>query len=169
MRRYSKISNKEKEELLEDFCDALSVLNNSKERMAFIVDLLTKQEAIMMARRIKIAKMIIEGKSYQEINNSMHVSFVTISKINQWLLESGEGFRIIYQRSKKQKPKKEKLDLFGYQEIKKRYPAMFWPQLLTESIIKNMNRKQKDRIKRCLKNLDYKSEVYKNFQKALRS
>ena len=168
MKRYSKISNREKVDLLEEFCEAISVLNDPEEIMDFITDLLTKQETIMIARRIKTAKMLIKGRSYQEIQDSLKVGFGTISKINQWLMESGQGFRLIAQRTKKKKPKKIEHGLSEFTKLKKRYPIMFWPQLLMEDIVKTMNVKQKDRIKKSLKNLDRKSEIYKRIDKALK-
>lgn len=167
MKKYSQISNKEKVDLLQEFCEAISVLSNPEEIMDFITDLLTKQETIMIARRIKIAKMLINGNNYQEIRNSLKVGLGTIAKINQWLLELGQGFRIIAQRTKKEKSKKTKLELSEFQKFKKRYPIMFWPQLLMEEIIKTMNVKQKDRIRRSLRDLDRKSQVYKQVNNAL--
>lgn len=167
MKKYSQISDKEKVDLLQGFCEAISVLNNPEEIMDFITDLLTKQETIMIARRIKIAKMLINGNNYQEIRNSLKVGLGTVSKINQWLLESGQGFRIIAQRTKKEKTEKTKLELSEFQKLKKRYPVMFWPQLLMEEIIKTMNVKQKDRVRRSLKNLDRKSQIYKQINNAL--
>lgn len=167
MKKYSQISDKEKVDLLQEFCEAISVLSNPEEIMDFITDLLTKQETIMIARRIKIAKMLINGNNYQEIRNSLKVGLGTVSKINQWLLESGQGFRIIAQRTKKEKSKKTKLELSEFQKLKKRYPVMFWPQLLMEEIIKTMNVKQRDRIRRSLKNIDRKSQIYKQINNAL--
>ena len=170
MKKYSQISNKEKGDLLQEFCEAISVLNNPEEIMNFITDLLTKQETIMVARRIKIAKMPISGESYQDIKNSLKVGLGTISKINQWLLESGYGFRIIARRTKKEKSKKIETESepSELQKLKRRYPIMFWPQLLIKDINKTMNKKQKDRIKRSLKNLDRKSQTYKQINDALK-
>jgi len=45
------------------------------------VGLLTPGEAVMMARRIQVAKMIVEGKGYNEIMKQMKVSCQTITKI----------------------------------------------------------------------------------------
>ena len=105
MAKYSRISNKEKEKLLEEFCEALSVLKTPQEIMNFITDLLTRQEIIMLAKRIKIAKFLIEGKNYRDIENLLKVGHGTVARVTQWLLEAGEGFRIITERTKKEKPK----------------------------------------------------------------
>jgi len=168
MKKYSKISNREKEGLLQDFCEAISVLNNPREIMDFITDLLTEQEVVMIAKRIKIAKMLIEGKEYKEIQDLLKTSPITVSKINQWLLESGEGFRVITQRTKKEKPKKINYGVEEFNRAKKRYPIAFWPQLLIEDIVKTMNHRQKERVRNAIKKIDHKSQTYRSVSKFLK-
>ena len=171
MARYSRISNKEKEELLEEFCQAISVLKSPKEIMNFITDLLTKQEMIMLAKRLKIAKLLIEGKDYRSIESLLKVSHSTIAKVNQWLLESGEGFRLVAERTKKEKPKPEsfwELAMRDWRRFRRTHSLYFWPQLLIEEIIKTMNKKQKEKIRQAIKKLDYKSKLYKQISKLLK-
>mgnify|MGYP001774263573 CR=1 FL=1 len=103
MARYSRISEKEREELLNEFCDALAVLKGPKEIKEFLVDLLTSQERVMLAKRIKVAKLLLEKKNYREIEKELKVSHATIAKIAFWLLEGGKGFKKMAQRVKKSK------------------------------------------------------------------
>ncbi len=166
MEKYSKISNKEKVVLFTEFCEALSVLNNSQEISEFLTDLLTKQESTMLAKRIKAAKLLIQGKNYREIQNRLKISQGTIAKINQWLMEAGEGFRLITERTKNKKIKNENQNL-PINTLKKRYPIMFWPQLLIEDVIKTMNKKQKEKIRQSLNKLNHKSKLYKQLNKTL--
>ncbi len=168
MKKYSTISSTEKANLLQEFCEAISVLNGPEEIMDFITDLLTKQETVMIARRIKVAKMLINGKDYQEIQNLLKTSPTTISKINQWLLESGQGFRLIAKRTERKESKKTQSEYSEFKKLKKRYPIMFWPQLLMEDVIKTMNEKQKERVKKSLNKLDRKSQIYQQINKALK-
>ncbi len=168
----SKISKEEREELLEEFCEALSVLKNTQEVMNFIIDLFTRQETIILAKRIKIAKLLIEGKSYREIERVLKVSHGTVAKVNYWLLESGEGFRIIAERTKKAEPKPltswdESME--DWRTIRRRYPLMFWPQLVMEDIVKTMNKKQKDKLRQAVKKIDRKSSLYKQMNKLLKN
>ncbi|MDI6603275.1 MAG: YerC/YecD family TrpR-related protein, partial [Patescibacteria group bacterium] len=167
-----KISSREREELLKEFCEAISVLKNSQEIMDFITDLLTKQEMIMLAKRIKIAKLLLEGQNYRDIESSLKVGNATIARVNQWLLESGEGFRIIAERTKKEKPKLPSswdYAMEDWRRFRRRYPLMFWPQLLIEDIIKMMSKRQKDRIRQRIKKLDQKSILYKQINRILKS
>jgi TrpR-related protein YerC/YecD len=171
MARYSRISNRERGELLEDFCEAISVLKSPQEIMNFITDLLTRQEIIMLAKRIKIAKLLIEGKTYRDLESLLKVSHGTIAKVNQWILEAGEGFRLIAERTKKEKPKPESswdLAMRDWRRFRRSHPLYFWPQLLLEDIVKTMNKRQKEKIRNALKKLDQKSDLYKQMAKLLK-
>jgi TrpR-related protein YerC/YecD len=172
MARYSRISNKEREDLLKEFCEALLVLKNSQEVMNFLTDLLTKQEMIMLAKRIKVAKLLIEGKNYREVEGLLKVSHSTIAKVNEWLIRSGEGFRLIAQRTKKEKPKPEgsfDLAMRDWRKFKRRYSLVFWPELLIEDIIRAMSKRQKEKIKHAIEKLEHKSRLYKRIDKILKS
>jgi TrpR-related protein YerC/YecD len=168
--RYSRISKQEREELLAEFCEAISVLKSPEEIMNFIIDLLTRQELIMLAKRIKIAKLLIEGKDYREIEELLKVSHGTIAKVSHWLMEGGEGFRIITERTKKEKPKPPSRWDFAvedWRKFRRTHPLYFWPQLLIEEIIKTMNKKQKDKLRRAIKKLDRKSKLYRELSRFL--
>ena len=172
MKKYYKLSNQEKENLLEDFCEAISVLNGPEEIMNFLTDLLTRQEVVMLAKRVKTAKLLIKGKSYKEIQESLKIGQGTIAKVNQWLMESGEGFRIISERTKKKEPKEYKrlnpeAAKEEWEKTKRRYPIAFWPQILIEEAVKSMNKKKKEKLRLVMKKLDYKSDVYKSINKVL--
>jgi len=172
MKKYFRISNKEREELLEEFCKALSVLKNPQEVMNFLTDLLTREELIMLARRIKIAKLLIEGKDYREIEGLLKVGTPTIARVNRWLSEGGEGFRLIAERTEKEKPKAPSSWNYAMQDWRKfrrRYPLMFWPQLLIEDIIKAMNRRQREKVRNAIEKLDRKSQLYKQINRILKS
>ncbi len=171
-KRYSKISNNEKEKLFKDFCEAISVLKTPEEVKDFIIDLLTREEVIMIAKRIKIAKLLIDGKSYQSIKNLTGAGQATIAKISYWLSEGGEGFRLIAERTKKEELPSEPSWMESKNELdrlKRRYPMMFWPQLAIESIIKTMNKKQKEKVRQSIKKLDRKSSIYKQIDKILKA
>ena len=170
MARYSRISKGTQQELLTDFCEALLSIKTADEAVKFLTDLLTKSEVIMLAKRIKIAKLLIEGEDYKTIEGILKVSHGTIAKVAAWLAEAGEGFRLITERTKKEKPKPPTSWDYAMQEwkpLKRRYPLMFWPQLLIEEVIVNANRKQREKIKRAVEKLDHKSKLYRQINKIL--
>ena len=61
----------EREKLLGEFWTAVMLLETEGEIRNFFKDLLSETEAVMLARRLKIAKLIYQGKSY-DIIEKMH-------------------------------------------------------------------------------------------------
>ena len=169
--KHFKLSSKEQEELLTDLCEAFLSLRNPSEAVQFLTDLLSRQEAIMLAKRIKIAKFLIEGMTYDEVRRILKVGHGTIARVGEWLLNSGKGYRLIAERTKKEKPKP--LGSFDYamkdwRAFRRQFPLMFWPQLLIEEVIKSADKHQKEKFRSALKKMDQKSKLFKQIDKILR-
>ncbi len=173
MKKYATLSKEAQLELLGEFCDALCAVNTTSEAVDLLTDLLTPSETIMLAKRIRIAKLLINGKDYDTIEKSLRVSQGTIAKVASWLAESGEGFRLVVKRTSKEPAKNASLlsryEKSEWDKLKRRYPMMFWPQLLVEEIVQTANRKQAEKISNALKKLDRKSKIYKDISRMLKS
>lgn len=70
--------------------ETLRKLKSSKDLSNFIDDLLTEEEILDLAQRVKIAKLILEGKNYDEISEAVGTSTSTVSKIGQ-VIKYGKG------------------------------------------------------------------------------
>lgn len=81
-------SNLEKDKKL--LVATLRKLKSSKDLSYFIDDLLTEEEILDLAQRIKIAKLILDGKTYDEIAEKVKTSTSTVSKIGQ-IIKYGKG------------------------------------------------------------------------------
>ncbi|MDP2637671.1 MAG: YerC/YecD family TrpR-related protein [Candidatus Levybacteria bacterium] len=68
----------------------LRKLKSSKDLSLFIDDLLTEEEILDLAQRIKIAKLILDGKTYDEIAEKIQTSTSTVSKIGK-IIKYGKG------------------------------------------------------------------------------
>ena len=101
----SKLSSKEQEELLIDFCNAISSIRDSKEAAQFLKDLLSPQEAEMLAKRIKIAELLLNDWKYKRIGELLKVGDGTIARVSEWLKLTGDGYRLIVKRLKDKKIK----------------------------------------------------------------
>src|SRR3989344_7060454 len=101
--RISKLSPAEQETLLVGFCKALVELKTAEEAAHFLKDLLSRQEAEMLAKRIEIARLLIKGFTYSEIQKFLRVSHGTDARVSQWLATSGEGYRLVVSRVKQEK------------------------------------------------------------------
>jgi len=167
----SKLSKKEQEEILFRFCQTISNIKNPIEAMNFVKDLLSPQEAEMLAKRIKIAELLLLGCDYGEIQKLLKTSPSTVARVSEWLKYSGDGYRMLIERLPKETDsKKENLpsDYFSWSGFKKRYPMTFWPQLLLEEFIGGASVRQKKRMRDAIKEMDKKNEIYKRIDKALR-
>lgn len=76
----------------------LRKLKSSKDLSNFIDDLLTEEEILDLAQRIKIAKLILEGKTYDEIAEEVKASTSTVSKIGQIIKYGKDGLQEVLER-----------------------------------------------------------------------
>lgn len=103
-----RIDPKEKYRIINEFFEIISNLKSKKEIVDFFVGLLTPSEVVMMARRIQVAKMIVEGKGYDEIMRRLKVSCQTVTKIEHWLHGKGEEYDIWISRCLNELNRREK-------------------------------------------------------------
>lgn len=70
--------------------DTLTTLKFKKALADLLDDLLTEEEILDLAQRIKIAKLILEEKTYNEISEKVNTSTATVSKVGQ-IIKYGKG------------------------------------------------------------------------------
>lgn len=140
-KRIEKLSRKEQEDLVFDLVNALVQTKTVGQAALFLQDLLTKSEMKILSKRLRIAKLLIEGMTYEQIKESLHVSHGTVAKIAAWLAERGDGFRRVLERIPKNKDEEKWLEKSDWDNFKRRYSLYFWPELLLEEIVKNANDK----------------------------
>lgn len=173
--RIPKLSKKERQELLIALCEALSSIKNKEEAAKFLADLLSPQELEMIAKRLEIARLLIDGETYEVISGKLKVGFSTIARVNAWLTLSGEGFRLIIKRNPKRKEKNseekwnEENDPYSLYNIKRRYSMYFLPELIIDEIMKRSNAKQKNQLVSILQSMDSKSEIFKQVNERFRA
>lgn len=154
MARSSKrLEKKEIEKFFYQLCAAIARIKNTKEAAEFLRDLITYQEAEIIAKRLKIAQLLIQGLTYEKISAEIKVSKPTIAKAQEWLRISGEGYRKAVGRMEDVDRIEEKKNFCNpedWSSMKKRYPMHYWPEILLENIIKNANIKQRRQFKAVL-------------------
>lgn len=93
--------------MIGDFYDIVSHLQKKKDVVDFFMGLLTPSEALMFARRIQIAKLILMNYTYDEIQKELQVGVATIIGVKRWLECDNQGFRSqIEKQQKRQKAHK---------------------------------------------------------------
>lgn len=99
-----KISLNKDQQLL---IDSFFKVKTKKNLTNFVEDLFSQEETLDLAQRLKIAKLILEGKTYEEIAAEIPVSTSTISKIGQVIKFGKGGFTLLQNTTKAQKVKNQ--------------------------------------------------------------
>lgn len=125
-----KLSPWEQKELLDRFFTAVTSLGSYKEVKDFFKDLLHPQEITMLARRLKIAEMLLDGETYEEINRKMKAGYSTITKVHRWVNSGAGGYKIVAKRLDKIDKRQLHKDIkgakareYGWEQFKKVYPT----------------------------------------------
>lgn len=164
VKRLEKLSKPMQEELLFDLINAFSLVKSAEDSAIFVQDLLTVAEVKMLSKRLRIAKLLLEGEKYETIAKDLHVSRSTIAKVGAWLAERGAGFRKVVRKL----PEPEKVKDWGGQSrwgrLAAQYPRYFWPSYLEAEGKKVVVREQKKRLAKTLKGLDEKETVRRRIQ-----
>ncbi|MBI4050792.1 MAG: hypothetical protein HY396_02340 [Candidatus Doudnabacteria bacterium] len=95
------LSPEELKEIEDQFWQVVANLKSPREAKVFFGDLLTHTERKMLSKRLQIARMLLEKKSYIVIGKRLRVTDVTIAKINNWLNIFGEGYRLAVEKLKR--------------------------------------------------------------------
>ncbi|OGN04495.1 MAG: hypothetical protein A2746_02120 [Candidatus Yanofskybacteria bacterium RIFCSPHIGHO2_01_FULL_44_22] len=124
------LPQKEFYKLLDELYSIITLLESKEEVKNFFKDLLSASEALMLARRIQIAKMLMAGLSYCEISNEIGTSFATIGSVQRWI-DGGWGgyFKALENLRKKISAKEAESAKYyndPFSQIKRRYPAHFF-------------------------------------------
>lgn len=127
------IPPKERMKLLDELWIMIALLETRGEVKSFFKDLLSETEAVMIARRIQIAKLLLQGKSYEQIAQQLHASHLTIAGIQRWLQGGFGGYEKLVPRLEKELQRREMSHRKKVREktpytkewLKKRYPLQF--------------------------------------------
>jgi len=127
-----KISADDKMKCLDILWTCIASLKTREEVKNFFKDLLTPSESIMLGRRLQIAKMLLEGKSYDFIGESMGAGRATIAGVHQWLNSGFGGYEKALQNFETQLKKRfgkkdhyHKETPMSFAWLKRKYPLHF--------------------------------------------
>jgi TrpR-related protein YerC/YecD len=112
--------------LLGSLYQIISEIKDKQDARKFLTDLLTPGESIMIAYRIEIAKMLLKGFGYRDIQKKLKVSSGTINNVNRWLHNGFGGYMKELKKAKNQKERRNVIPKNEWEAIKKKYPAHFF-------------------------------------------
>lgn len=93
----SKFANKD----IDDLFEMMLMLETVEECYRFFEDLCTIKEIFDMAQRLKVAKMLEEKHSYQNIVKETKASTATISRVAKSLTYGAEGYHTLFKKTEK--------------------------------------------------------------------
>lgn len=79
----------------DDLFKAIMKIDNLENCYRFFEDLCTVKEIHAMAQRFEVARLLLQKKTYSEIEDSTGASTATISRINRTLQYGADGYRRI--------------------------------------------------------------------------
>ncbi len=90
-----KLKNQENDMLVR----ALLSLKTEDECYAFLEDILTISELKSIAQRLMVARMLDQGKTYDEVEKATGASSATISRVKRCLGFGADGYRLVLDRA----------------------------------------------------------------------
>ena len=90
--------NPRRNALTDSLFDAILSLRDREECYRFFDDLCTVKEISDMSQRLEAAKLLLEGKTYEQIVRSAEISTATISRINRCIQYGTGGYQAIIER-----------------------------------------------------------------------
>lgn len=167
--RKPKLDKKQTQDFIIDFCEAIASTKNSTEAAQLLTDLLGKQELEMLSRRLKVADLLLQDFTYQEIQKFLKMSKTTIARVQAWLQNSGEGYRLAIERTRGSKNSRWQNEKpFTLTGMKKKYPLYYWPQIALEYWVKHSSKKHQEEMLKLLSKIEEKPGIYKELELLLR-
>lgn len=122
---------------INNFWAIITLLENKEQVKSFLKDLLTHTEMKMLAKRIQIAKMLLEGYDYRSIKNYVRVTDQTIARISNLLEEGTGGLKtaVVFIQELEKKIDRQKM---GALDLKKKYPMYFLPEIIFDEVGKKI-------------------------------
>ena len=82
---------KNDEMMKNELFELIATIKNAEECKALLSDLCTVKEIEQMAQRVKAAKLLIEGKTYNQVIEETDISSATLSRVSR-CVQYGEGY-----------------------------------------------------------------------------
>ena len=86
----------DEDQLFEQFYTLLADLSSPQEIELFFTSFMTPTERLVFAKRLAIAWLLEQGKSYDEINAQLRVSSATISSVAE--IRQSQGMQLAFRR-----------------------------------------------------------------------
>src|SRR3990170_7589096 len=93
--RFYSVDKKERIRVIGELYEVIAELKSKDEVFRFLFGLFTPSEVLMIARRIQVAKMLLDGADYDGIHKKLKVSHQTTRKVEHWLKSNEDRKKLI--------------------------------------------------------------------------
>lgn len=90
--------NEKERKYYDNFVRAVLSLQNEEEVRKFFEDVCTIKEIQDITHRLEVAKLLSEGKVFNEISKETGTSSATIGRVNKCLMYGPGGYRTVLER-----------------------------------------------------------------------
>ncbi len=84
-------NKKADEKMIDELYELIASLNTKEDCRRLFSDLCTKKEIEQMAQRIKAARLLLEGNTYQQVTEQCDISSATLSRVSR-CVQYGVGY-----------------------------------------------------------------------------
>ena len=84
-------------ELISELFELISSINNADDCRDLFEDMCTVKEIEQMAQRIYAAKLLLQGKTYQQVTELCDISSATLSRVSR-CVQYGSGYEKILKK-----------------------------------------------------------------------
>lgn len=109
--------------MYEIFWEHLASLNSSVLVKEFILNILSYNEQVIIAKRLAIAILLARGYTYAEIDQTLKVSMATVGSIHKQILIGAPGYVSAIKATQKRKSQEEFWDMIEEILLKLSAPA----------------------------------------------
>jgi len=95
------MSEKWKDRLTDQLCQAFLSLENLEEAYSLLEDIATIGEIRALAQRLEVARLLSEGYTYPQIAQQTGASTATISRVKKFLEYGADGYKLVLDRINK--------------------------------------------------------------------
>ncbi len=88
---YRRLTPKKYKLLGKEFWETCMSASSTEELARFFAGALLPSEKVMVVRRIKAAKRILNGEPQTKIISDLHIGKSTVDKVEQWVSKADEG------------------------------------------------------------------------------
>lgn len=158
-KRLEELSRNQQEDLVFDLINAFALVRDPLNSALLLQDLLTSAEIKNISKRLRIAKLLLEGRIHEEITKELRCSFGTVAKVKAWLNEAGDGLKNVLRKLPERKKRYEmKRGILGHYVL---------PEVFLASYINYLEGSERKRVENFLKSAEKKKELFETIQQTI--